>query len=219
MNLNDYFEKIICINRDIRQDRWAHFTHQCDRYGFSSDRFRAHEGTMPDGSFNGNLGCTASHRGVLELIAHHGWERTLIFEDDVEVVEPGRYGDHAKGRLPFQQQWEQIVPEIPDDWDMLYLGGHYGSPPISRVSPHIIRIASMLTTSSYAVSRKFAYEVAPHIHSGGPIDSRYSEFMRFYKCYCVQPRLFVQYTNVSDLQHREMENAQCMLDPNHEAMV
>lgn len=219
MNLNDYFEKIIWINRDSRRDRRVHFMEQCSRYGFSAERFRAHEGTTLDGSFNGNMGCTASHRGVLELIAHHGWERTLIFEDDVEVVEPGRYGDHAVGRLPFQKQWEQIVPEIPDDWDMLYLGGHYGSPPIARVSQHIIRINTMLTTSSYAVSRKFAYEVAPHIHGGGPIDSLYSNFIPKYKCYCVQPRLFVQLTGLSDLQHREMENAQCMLDPYHERMV
>jgi hypothetical protein len=29
----------------------------------------------------------------------------------------------------------------------------------------------------------------------------------------------VQYENESDLQHRVMNNARCMLDPNHEAMV
>lgn len=219
MNINSYFDATICINRDARPDRWQHFKEQCARYGIYSTRFRAHDGAMPDGSFNGNFGCTASHRGVLELIAHHGWKRTLIFEDDAEVVEPGRYGDHAVGRLPFAQQWEQIVPEIPDDWDMLYLGGHYGSPPLSRVSPHVIRINTMLTTSSYAVTAKFARKVAPHIYGGGPIDSLYGQFQPGHKCYCVQPRLFVQYTNVSDLQHREMENAQCMLDPNHEAMV
>lgn len=219
MSLNTYFDHLMVINRDSRKDRWEHFREQCGRYGFAAERFRAHEGTMLDGTFNGNFNCTASHRGVLELIAHNRWERTLIFEDDVEVVEPGRYEDHAVGRLPFHEQWEQIVPEIPRDWDMLYLGGHYGSPPLARVSPHIIRINTMLTTSSYAVSAKFAYEVSPHIHGVGPIDTLYSKFIPKYKCYCVQPRLFVQYENESDLQHRVMENAQCMLDPRHEGMV
>lgn len=219
MRLNDYFDEIIVINRDARTDRMEHFNAMCAALNIRASRFRAHEGTQLNGKFDGNFGCTSSHRGVLELIAHHGWPRTLIFEDDAEAVEPGRYGDHTSMRLPFQQQWDAIVPEIPETWDMLYLGGHYGSMPIARISPHILRIHTMLTTSSYAVTAEFARKVAPHIYGHGPIDSLYFGFQPNHKCYCVQPRLFVQYTNVSDLQHRVMTNDICMLDPNHEKTV
>jgi len=217
--MNDYFDKIICINRDSRTDRLSSFSGMCVMHGIEVERFRAHEGTQIDGSFNGNYGCTASHRGVLELICHHGWERTLIFEDDSVAVEPGQYGDHTVNRLPLMQQWEQIKPEIPEEWDMLYLGGHYGSKPQSRLSPHIIRINTMLTTSSYAVSLDFARRIVTHIHGVGPIDSLMGHWQPINKCYCVQPRLFVQYANESDLQHCFMNNTPCMLDPNHEAMV
>lgn len=217
--VNDYFDKIICINRDSRTDRWEVFQRMCQEYGIIAERFRAHEGNQLDGTFNGNFGCTSSHRGVLELICHHGWKRTLIFEDDSEVVLRGRYGDHAKNRLPFKEQWNVIKPEIPEYWDMLFLGGHYGSPPKSRLSPHIIRINTMLTTSSYAVSYECARKITPHIFGGSPIDSLYGGFQQDLHCYCVQPRLFVQYASESDLQHRHMDNAPCMLDPNHEAMV
>ena len=217
--MNDYFDKIICINRSSRTDRWDKFQKMCERYGLEVARFNAHEGTQLDGSFNGNYGCTSSHRGVLELICHNGWNRTLIFEDDSEAVEPGRYGDHAANRLPLMQQWEQIKSYIPEKWDMLYLGGHYGSRPQARLSQHIIKIDTMLTTSSYAVSLEFAKKIVTHIYGIGPIDSLMSGWQPTHQCYCVQPRLFVQYENESDLQHKVMDNAPCMLDPNHEAMV
>lgn len=217
--MNDYFDKIICINRKSRKDRWSHFIAMCQSIGITSDRFEAHEGNLPDGTFNGNYGCTASHRGVLELIAHHGWKRTLIFEDDVDEVKPGRYADHAKDRLPFKGQWEKILPEIPKYWDALYLGGGYGSKPQGRLSPHIIRVNTMMTTSSYAVTCEFARKMAPHIHGNEPIDCLISKFLPEAKAYCVQPRLFVQYENESDIQHRIMDNAMSMLDPGHEAMV
>ncbi len=49
---------------------------------------------------NGNMGCTASHRGVLELICHHRWQRTLILEDDfMIVVPPDEFHDGELGWL------------------------------------------------------------------------------------------------------------------------
>jgi GR25 family glycosyltransferase involved in LPS biosynthesis len=223
MHIGKYFDQIICINRVSRTDRRRHAAAQAIRCElFDHDNFQfftAHDGHMLDGTFNGNFGCTASHRGVLELIAHHGWERTLVLEDDFDVVEPGRYADHAKNRLPFNEQWAKMIGEVPDDWEMLYLGGHYAEAPIARVSEHVIRIGRMLTTSSYGITAKFARKIAPHISGIGPIDVLYGGFHRENRCYCFTPRLMVQYENLSDLQHRKMDNSQCMLDPNHEAMV
>jgi GR25 family glycosyltransferase involved in LPS biosynthesis len=228
----DYFQAIIVINRDSRHDRWQHVTAQCRQYGFHVTRFRAHEGTPSVGKeadqFDGNLGCTSSHRGALELIAYLGelreWKRALILEDDFEVVDPNpakafQHDAHAGRTLPFNEQFAAIIGEVPTDYDMLYLGGQYGEPPQSRVSAHVIRINAMLTTTAYAVTPAFARRLCPHIYGHGPIDSLYGPWNRACKCYCLQPRLFVQYTNESDIQHRVMDNSQCMLDPNHERMV
>lgn len=220
--IDDYFDRVVLINRASRGDRFIHAMRQADAGGFSiSEVFIAHEGVQLDGTFNGNFGCVASHRGVFELICHHGWERTLILEDDFEIVYPGYDSDHYKWRLPFVDQWNKMSPEIPDDWDMLYLGGHYAATPIARVSEHIIRCGRMFTTSSYAVTGKFARRVCPHIQGAGPIDSLFGHWhdLPDVKCYIFTPRLMVQYENTSDLQHRVMNNARCMLDPNHEALV
>lgn len=217
-----YFDQIIVINRESRADRLAHVDRQCRKHGLNPmERFEAHEGNQLDGTFNGNFGCVASHRGVFELICDAQWDRTLILEDDFEIVNPGYDSDHCKNRLPFHEQWAKTEPEIPADWDMLYLGGHYAAPPKERVSEHIIRIGRMFTTSSYAVSLNFARAACPHIQGSGPIDSLFGHWHDDpkFNCYIVTPRLMVQYENESDLQHRVMNNARCMLDPNHEAMV
>ncbi len=220
--LREFFDQIVLINRASRTDRLAHARAQSIIGGFAFDRiFVAHEGTQLDGTFNGNFGCVASHRGVLELICHHGWQRTLILEDDFEIVRPGYESDHCKNRLPFEAQWAKMEPEIPPDWDMLYLGGHYAAPAKERTSEHVIRCGRMFTTSSYAVTHAFARRICPHIQGAGPIDSLlgYWHDLPDVKAYIFTPRLMVQYENTSDLQHRVMNNARCMLDPNHEAAM
>lgn len=213
-----YWNKIICINRRARPDRWDHVKAETCLLGINVERFEAHDlaNCVFDGKPNGNVACTASHRGVLELICHHQWSRTLVLEDDFHAVNPC---EDRHPRKPFHEQWVEIEREIPDEWDLLYLAGHYGSKPQLRISKHIIKVDTMLTTTAYGITTQFARKMAPFIHSGGPIDTLFSKFTADNLCYCVQPRLFVQYPNVSDLQHRFMDNSQCMLDGSHEAMV
>ncbi len=205
----DYWDRIICINRTERRDRWAHVVEQCRHFGLERvERFEAHEGTMQDGTFNGNHGCTASHRGVLELIAHHGWGRTLVLEDDFEILHPD-----------FHARWESMIPEVPHNWDMLYLGGHYAEAPIVRHSPHVIRMGRMLTTSSYGITLEMARRMAPHVYGVGPIDTLYGNWHRANRCYIFDPRLMVQYTNLSDLMGKEMNNRISMEDTSHVAAL
>lgn len=47
----------------------------------------------------------------------------------------------------------------------------------------------------------------------------YGGFHQATRCYIFQPRLMVQYPNVSDLQHRHMDNVPSMLDHHHEDML
>jgi hypothetical protein len=153
-------------------------------------------------------GCTASHRALLEIIAYHEWPRVLILEDDFEICVPD-----------FSEQFAAAIGEVPDDWDMIYLGGGYGEPPQYRHSEHVIRVNRTMTTSSYAVTDRMARRLALHVYGNGPIDSIYGGFHRDARCYIVQPRLMVQYANVSDLTLRHMDNAPSMLDPHHEDMI
>jgi hypothetical protein len=208
--IEQFFDKIFVINRDARTDRWAHCLGQFKKFTLTKcERFSAHDGVILDGRLNGNAGCTASHRALLEIISYHKWPRTLILEDDFKI----RHDD-------FHQKFNDMIGEVPEDWDMLYLGGHYAEKPQGRVSAHVIRIGRMLTTSSYAVAWQMARHMAADICGVGPIDSLYGKFHLSHKCYIFQPRLMVQAAGVSDLTGSVNEHPEfCMEDPTHENMV
>jgi hypothetical protein len=223
MSFASYWSKIIVINLARRADRWAHFQADMGSIGVMTsqyERFEGHDRPTGDAKGSGNFGCVASHRGVLELIAHNGWARTLVLEDDARVIDPKN----------FNALWDHMQPRIPEDWDVLYLGGHWGANPLARVNPNILRVDTMLTTSSYAITLKAARELAPHVYGFGPIDSIFSYtgsqkdvphtgFLARHNTYCLQPRLFDQYPNFSDLQYREMDNSMCMRDRFHESLL
>jgi glycosyl transferase family 25 len=58
----------------------------------------------------GHIGCSMSHRAVYEAIVRNGWERVLVFEDDVLP---------RAANLPVLAQ---ALAELPATWDILYLG-------------------------------------------------------------------------------------------------
>jgi GR25 family glycosyltransferase involved in LPS biosynthesis len=61
-------------------------------------------------------GCLESHLEIIQLAYNRGWDKILILEDDLQ---PTQYisSAHLSGK-----SWK-ILENVPDDWDMLYLGG------------------------------------------------------------------------------------------------
>jgi glycosyl transferase family 25 len=58
----------------------------------------------------GMLCCSIGHVKIYEDIIRHGYKKTLIMEDDVIAI---------KDSLQF---FPSIINELPDDWELLYLG-------------------------------------------------------------------------------------------------
>ena len=205
-----YWDKVFCINLDRRVDRWEHAQTQMAMYGLEAERFSGHDNVFINERKSGNAGCTASHRGVLEIVSHFKWDKVLILEDDFEC-------NHSPDE--FIQLWDEMIKEVPENWDFLYLGGHYANAPQLRISPHVIKMDRMLTTSSYGVRWKVAKMIAPHISGYSPIDCLISGFTSKMNSYIFQPRLMVQTPSFSDIQEVMVDHTHCMRDPNHEKMV
>jgi GR25 family glycosyltransferase involved in LPS biosynthesis len=209
--LEQFVDRIFVINLARRTDRWAQFEAEMLCLGIENYiRFEAHEGVV-DGKPHGHFGCTASHRALLEIIAFHTWRNVLVFEDDVAL------------RKEFAKDWEKRFLEMwqqaGNDWDLLYLGGHYADKPLARVAPNVIRCGRMFTTSSYIITKQAARRMAPYIYGNGPIDCLFSGFAEQQKHYIFSPRLFIQRPGWSDLLEEETNNEWAMSDGRHEAMV
>ena len=59
----------------------------------------------------GHFGCLNSHRNILNKIKLEKNGMTIILEDDVEICSD------------FTEKLNSILDNLPDNWDLLYLGG------------------------------------------------------------------------------------------------
>ena len=205
----NYFSKVFVINLERRKDRRAQIADELARIGCTNyEWFVGHDRPVNhEGRVSGNLGCTSSHRGILELAAHHRYATTLVLEDDAMFL------------AGFQDLFNRCMCDAPEKWDMLFYGGSYAEAPQSRYSPAWIRTNGLMTTSSYAITHEMARKMAPHISGDVGIDSLYHKFQRESLCYMATPRLVVQRPSYSDIQERDCDNSMSMLDSRHEEML
>jgi hypothetical protein len=213
MRLEDFFGGIYLINLARRPDRLQQSISEFMALGIPFGRvtiFEAYD--RPEG--NANRGCTESHRGVLELIAHAKSPKpSLVLEDDFLRM----YTNSAKRfHVDVQAAFSVMQAELPADWGLLYLAAHYGNMPRERVSPHLIRPGNILTTGAYGVTADMAREMAPYISGTGPIDNLFWRFSNGLRAYVADsPRLFVQRPSVSDLHDKFEDYVSPLMDTNH----
>ena len=107
--IQDFCDKMFCINLDNRHDRWNRVQKEFGRIGVSPERFSAikHE--------HGRTGCRMSHQAVIKKAKDSNWDRVLIFEDDVLF--------HPDALMVF----DSAIRQLPEEWDLLYFGCIWGT--------------------------------------------------------------------------------------------
>lgn len=263
MSINSFFEKVYCINLDRRTDRLAVAQAEAAKCGITFERHPGVEVEYPSGKpippevtaervakygvkltgFPGEkpfgqMGTTLAHRKLMRKIADGPASRGLILEDDFLVLtaveKPSWFGVDV-GPVPAecQARFDYLIQYVPADWDLIYLGGGYGSKPLGRVNRYCIHVDTMMTTSSYGVTKKYAQvwsdimdEAEDKMNATrygaymGPIDSLFNGFpLRGYRHYAIQPRMIVQRLDYSDANQRDECYIGSQTDDNHERMV
>ena len=67
--MNNYFDKVYCVNLDKRVDRWNECLNEFQKHNITVERFSALDGTLLDNSTTllpGQLGCKLSHLSIIE---------------------------------------------------------------------------------------------------------------------------------------------------------
>jgi GR25 family glycosyltransferase involved in LPS biosynthesis len=141
-------------------------------------------------NLRGVLGCYLAQRNLLKKIAKNlpkganaanAAEGTLILEDD--VVFPKR----------FQKDLEHIYPEVPDDWDVLFLGRTVTSG--KRVGKHVIKIGPRTKKNwgnwAYVVRHKtMKKKLLPRLKvMTDGIDVQFNQFSDKVNMYVIQPNI------------------------------
>ena len=199
--LNDFFDKIYCINLDRRADRWAEASAEFDKFNLTVERVSAVDGSalnlsdikmevLKKESMAAACGCSLSHIKAIQDAKQKGYSKILILEDDVVF------------RENLIQRFEQDIKDLPDDWDMFYLSGNnLSQDSLTKVKNNIWRTNFTYTTHCYAINYKI-YDII--IDGAGklnePIDEFYkSVIQKQYNCYISRPHLSWQREGYSDI--------------------
>jgi len=215
--LNSYFDKIYCINLDKRTDRWNEVQAQFKKHGIEVERFSAENGntmgwkkdkyTLKPGAFNGVAGCIASHIKLYKIAKENNYKNILIIEDDCDFIDD------------LNEKFSKLIKEVPEDWDLLYLGGvhesRYGTQfKPERLTDNVLIGKRIITTTCYAIKNTI-YDLA--------INTVMEDFPYFYtaidgylgaviqpkcKTYAFHPPFAWQRASYSDVQngHRDYAN-------------
>ena len=150
MKINDYFDKIYCINLDRRTDRWEDIClPQFKKLGLEVERFSAVDGLtldLPHGHrYNCELAGCHSHLNALQKAKDDGVDKLLLLEDDVVFIEN------------VNERFNEVINNVPTNWEYLFFGGNHIEG-FSGVAPGVVKI-----NRSYAIHacgiKKESYDV------------------------------------------------------------
>jgi hypothetical protein len=157
------FDRVHVVTLARRADRLARFFRElpADWPFATPEPFPAVDGqAVPSPSWwrqgKGAWGCYRSHLTLIERALNDGLQSVLLLEDDALPV------------ADFTPRVSAFLAELPDDWQMLYLGGqlirlHQGKPMI--VSDQVLRPHNVHRTHAYALrGREAMTAVYRHLH-------------------------------------------------------
>lgn len=195
MTANEAFDKIYCVNLDHRNDRWNRCEKVFEHYGLEVERFSAVKGNpskIKTKIKKGAVGCLLSHLNILKDAKEKGYARILIFEDDIELV-PN-----------FNERFSKTYPNVPKDWQMLYLSANHRNKP-QKIAPGVGKVIRSLTTHAYAVQDTFYDELIQLIKPCQmPVDRYYTTIQKKKKVYAFIPFMGNQRSDFSDIEQRKV---------------
>lgn len=199
--MNRYFDKILCINLDHRIDRWKETAAVLRRNKIEVERMPAIYGkdlnipTQHGSWYAGVLGCSISHLFAVKYAQQLNLRNILILEDDVE------FEDNVT------EKFNEILHEIPDDWDMIYFGGSHRETP-TQYTEHLYRISNTTAIHAIALNSKFfdkAISVLTNINESADIS--YQTLQKDNNIFVVYPHLAWQRPGLSSILDEHTDNS------------
>lgn len=198
------FDKIFYINLESRPDRNEHMIKLINKLNLHSitERVNAVDGSkLQDSEIEkyitrygrqrikdknkrygvdltlGAIGCALSHRSVWNNIVDNNYNNTLILEDDVDIPDD------------FIEKYNKITPDIPHDYDIIFLGYHPTSDKyLYRDKQHkLLKTEKVFGLYGYIVSLNGARKLLEMFPIDVQIDSVIGDYMDKLNVYLVEP--------------------------------
>lgn len=176
------------INLDCRPERWENAMKELSDVGFDPIRFSAVDGSKHEDADkydnSGALGCMLSHLNIMRETS--GMGPVAFFEDDIVLEED------------FTNVFESAIKDLPDDWEVLYLGGYNKVEP-KPVTENLGIIQHTLSTHAYIMTERAREFVLDAAELGSPIDVMYTQMQKQRTWHITTPRIAFQRPGTSDI--------------------
>jgi len=159
--LNEYFDKVVCVNLLSRPDKKEHMQEKFDKlgievewfhaveYGFAEEIVKSLKPSVQDfPRFNthtpNEFGAAMSHYTVIKTALVQGHKNIFVFEDDVMF------------RKNFNEEFEKYFDKLPENWDMflLYSFMYKIQPQNIRVNSRWVKSFNSWSLMSYGMNEK-----------------------------------------------------------------
>jgi len=188
------------INLKRRKDRLDHITKECEKIGIEFSLFEAIDGRkkypeLANVIMGGAMGCYESHLEVLRLGLKED-EHLLVLEDDAVFCEL------------FWEELTKRLYELPNEWDLFFLGGSLlWDNAVIDYSEHLKIANNVLCTQAYIVNKNSIGKLINHLEKRAfKVDVLYTEFQKENNCFISYPELAWQLEGYSDLVQTETNN-------------
>jgi glycosyl transferase family 25 len=181
--LNEIFDRIVVINLDSRPDRLEQFDAQAKKFGIKYERFSA---IPANSSLPPTWACADSHRAVFKDAIENGVRRLFVFEDD------------ALFDAEFDTKFPQFYQELPERWDMLYLGAWHLV--YKAYKEGIVKMIESYSAHAYGVNEHYMQEAYSQACKPKPIDIALSSTHPYINAFCPKPALVGQAPGYSDIE-------------------
>ena len=200
MKLNEFVDRIFCVNLDRRTDRWGRCLEVFQQHNLDVERFSAVDGFalgLVDARAHrmspGAIGCSRSHLEIIKIARDRKYKSVLIFDDDIELDED------------FNEKFSKCVEKLPADWELLYLGGINieSDKTVEHINDHIDRVERMAGTYAIIVRDSMYDMVIKELTAELRwLDANYARFQKQHKSYIVVPHLIWVRSDFSDIYQR-----------------
>jgi len=193
MTFTDYFDKALCINLDKRPDRWEESLKEFNKIGLTEvKRIVGVDGdTIPTKADlkPGANGCRVSHAKAFANAKVNKYKSFLLLEDDIEFHDG------------FNEMFDFMSPQIPDDWDMLYLCANPATGSRLRVADNVFRLYGGYSAHC-VIFKDTVYEDALNalLFNYVQSDLTYAALQNKYNAYLLYPHIAYQRTDYSDIE-------------------
>ena len=208
---NEFFDKIYCVNLDRRKDRWNHAFDQFDKLGLNVKRISAVDGSVKkfnkvksvdpnkmEESLDGHryispaeAGITFSHKTILMDAIANGYDKILMLEDDCQFTDN------------FLNKFTQTTSELPEDWDLFYLGGQYWLGDPIGYSNRLNKTNYTLGMHAIGIRSTIFEKMLSLTNLKEPVDVTYAKEQYKLNSYIAKPMLINQKEGIfSDIKYR-----------------